>query len=142
MAITIRRPVTVRVIVTADLKERLLQETQQAVAQLDLELKQLEFQSKRVLSDFAKQGREALTTLQQRLEEERQQRLNVKQELLQRMQAISSLELGEEVVHSTVEADWTVEVGQSWSQIQGAEIVLKDDIVVEIREPGRLTEKG
>jgi F0F1-type ATP synthase membrane subunit b/b' len=142
LAITIRRPVTVKAIVTVGLKENLVRELQQAVAQVDLELKHLEFQGKKLLSDFSNQGREAVEALQQRLESERQQRLQAKQELLQKIQAVAALELGEEVVHSTVEADWTVEIGQSWSQIQGAEIVLKDDIVVEIREAGRLTKEG
>lgn len=48
------------------------------------------------------------------------------------------MELGQEVVHSTVEADWAVQVGQSWAQIHAAEIVLKDGVVVEIREAGIL----
>ncbi len=72
----------------------------------------------------------------QRLEAERQKRMQAEQELLQKIQAVEALELGQEVIHSTVEADWTVQVGQNWSQIHAVEIVLKDDIVVEIREAG------
>lgn len=134
LSVTIRRPVTVKAIVTASLKDSLVQELQQAVVQMELELQQLEFQSKKLLSDFAKQGSEQLTSLKQRLESERQKRMQAKQELLQKIQVVEALELGDEVVHSTVEADWTVQVGQSWAEIQGTEIVLKDNIVVEIRQ--------
>lgn len=131
---TIRRPITVKAIVTDGLKDSLVQELQQALSTLELELQQLDFQSKKLLSDFAKQGPEQLDAIKQRLEAERQKRAQARQELLQKIQVVAALELGQEVVHSTVEAAWTVQIGQRWTQIQGAEIVLKDDIVVEIRQ--------
>ncbi len=136
MAVTIRRPITVKAIVTRGLKDSLVSDLQQALVKLDLDLQQLDFQGKTLLSDLAKQDSEQLRSLMQRLEAERQKRMQAEQELLQKIQAVEALELGQEVIHSTVEADWTVQVGQNWSQIHAVEIVLKDDIVVEIREAG------
>ncbi|NLY54720.1 MAG: 16S rRNA processing protein RimM [Firmicutes bacterium] len=136
MALVIRRPVTVKAIVTDGLKDELLMDLQEAMQKVELDLQQLEFEGKRLLADLEKQGSERIDVFKQQLEAERQKRLDAKKELAQKMQAVDALELGQEVVHSTVEAEWTVEVGQNWKEIYGTEIILKDDIVVEIREAG------
>jgi len=136
LALVIRRPVTVKAIVTDGLKDELLMDLQEAMQKVELDLQQLEFEGKRLLADLEKQGSERIDVFKQQLEAERQKRLDAKKELAQKMQAVDALELGQEVVHSTVEAEWTVEVGQNWKEIYGTEIILKDDIVVEIREAG------
>lgn len=134
MSVTIQRPITVKAIVTDLLKDTLLVELQQALERIEHDLAQLEFQGKKMLLDLEKQGSSQLFSVKQQLAVEREKRLEAKNELLQKMQAVEALELGQEVVHSSVEGIWQVEVGQRWSEILGSEIVLKDDVVVEIRE--------
>lgn len=134
MTLSIRRPIAVKAIVTDKLKHDLLQDVNQAQANLDIELQQLEFQGKKLLADFAKQAPDQLGAIRQQIEAEREKRLTSKQELTHKAQAIAALELDQEILHSTVEGDWTVQVGHNWDAISEAEIVLKDGIVVEIRE--------
>lgn len=133
MDLSILRPVTVKAIVTAELQAQLLADLRQAVDNADRELQQLDFQGKKMLLDIERRSPERLPGLQQQLEAERQKRQEMKKELLQRLEAVEAFRLGQEVVHSTVQGFCTLAVGQNWSQVQSAEIVLKDDVVVEIR---------
>lgn len=133
MALSIVRPVTVKAIVTDRLREGLLLDLRKAVENADRDLQQLDFEGKKMLLHLERRNPERTSALQQQLETERQKRLDGKKELLQKLQAVETLQLGQEVVHSTVEGVWTLEIGQSWSAVLGVEIVLKDDIVVEIR---------
>ncbi len=137
MALTIRRPITVKSIVTDLLKDSLLNDLQTALQKLEQDIQQLEFQGKKLLTDLEKQNPQRVAVFKQQLDGERQKRADAKKELLQKMQAVQALELAQEVIHSTVEGVWEVEVGQNWKDIQGSEIVLKDDVVIEIREPGK-----
>lgn len=137
MALTIRRPITVKSVVTDLLKDSLLSDLQTALQKLEQDTQQLEFQGKKLLADLEKQNSQRVAVFKQQLDGERQKRVEAKRDLLQKMQAVEALEPGQEVIHSTVEGVWEVEVGQNWKEIQGAEIVLKDDVVIEIREPGK-----
>lgn len=133
MALSILRPVTVKAIVTDQLRAGLLVDLRKVLENAEREIQQLDFQGKKMLLDLERRNPERTSALQQQLEAERQKRLDGKKELLQKLQAVLALQLGQEVIHSTVEGVWTLEIGQSWSAVQGVEIVLKDDIVVEIR---------
>ncbi len=134
MALTILRPITVKAIVTEQLKSQLQVELRLAIEQAEQRLQHLEFQSKRVLLDLERKSPERLPKARRQLDAKRQEGQEAKQQLLQRLDAIAELRAGQEVVHSTTQGIWTVSVGQSWSEVQTAEIVIKDDVVVEIRQ--------
>ncbi|MGI6343680.1 MAG: YlqD family protein [Bacillota bacterium] len=133
MAITIGRPVIVKAIVTDALKDDLLIDLQNALTRLEEDSHQFDFQGRKMVQDLEKTNPQRVAVFKQQLETERQKRQEAKQELLQKMQAVESLEVGQEVVHSTVQGFWDVEVGQNWEAIEKAEIVIKDGVVIEIR---------
>ena len=133
MALSVLRPITVKAIVTAELQASLLADLSRALEQAERELQQLDFQGKKMLLDLERKHPDRLPGLQQQLEAERQKRQEMKQELLQRVATVEAFSLGQEVVHSTVQGFCTVMLGHRWSEVQSAEIVLRDDVVVEIR---------
>jgi hypothetical protein len=134
MALTILRPVTVKAIVTEPLKSQLQAELSTAIEQAERRLQHLEFQGKRMLLDLERKHPERLPEAKHQLEAKRQEGQAAKQELLQKLAVVEALQPGQEVVHSTAQGIWTVAVGQRWSEVQAAEIVIKDDVVVEIRQ--------
>lgn len=131
MSLKIIRPVTVKVIVTEELKERVASDLQQAIHRIDGELQQLDFQAKRTLSDLEKTTPQRVAVVKSQFEVERQKRLDTRRELVEKLKAIAGLPLGQETVHSTVESLVEVRVGDVWKS--SVEIVLKDDRIVEIR---------
>ena len=54
--ITLRIPVTVKSKVTQELKDKILKETEQILADIDREMQNLEFQTQRMMSEQAKIG--------------------------------------------------------------------------------------
>ena len=107
------------------------------MAALDLEMQQLDFQGQKILADAARQGADQVSALKQQLQMKQEKQLLKKKELKQKIHAVAVLPLGQEVVHSTIDGQHLVRVGQSWSDIHSAEIVLENDIVIEIRIPGQ-----
>jgi hypothetical protein len=114
MPLTIRRQVTVKAVVTEELKEQLAAELQSALARLEAEIGQLEAQDG-VAGEIRKR---------------RQQR----EQLVARMRELVRLEQGQEIVQGSVEGEVQVKAGDDWARLFAAEIVLKDGKVVAIRE--------
>lgn len=133
MPLSIIRPVTVKAIVTDQLKSGLMADLQRAIASAERELQQLEFQGRKLQLECERRNPERLPGLQQQLEGERQKRQTAKTELGQKLRAVEALEIGQEVIHSTAQLLCQVEVGQAWPDSAAGEIVLQDGVVVAIR---------
>src|SRR5690606_18861133 len=103
-SISLKRQVAIKAIVTETFKQQDTAEIQQALQQLDLNLQQLEFQGKRAIADMEKQtispaGPQAqaqMNALKDSIEQERQRLLGGKQEMLQRLNMVSQLEMNSE----------------------------------------------
>ena len=136
-SISLKRQVSIKAIVTEVFKTNASGEIQQNLQQLDLSLQQLEFQAKRAVSEVEKQkgSLAEVENLKVQIEQERQ-RLNIgKQELLQRLNMIGQLEMNSEFLQGTLDNYVEVKIGDNlYEKISNAEIVLKDGVVVEIRE--------
>ena len=131
MSLKIVRPITVKVIVTEQLKEKLAFDLQHALQRVEGELQQIEYQGIKMQTDIDKANPQRATAIRSQLDAEKQKRLTVRRELLEKLKAIAALEIGQEQVHSTVESVFEVNVGDTWHY--AVEIVLKDDRIVEIR---------
>lgn len=129
--LTVVRPITVKVIVTEALKDKLALDMQQALQRLDSELQQIEAQSRKIVADMEKANPERARMVKGQLEAEKQKRNETRRELIERIKAVAALEVGQEQVHSTVEGIANVKVGDIWQS--AVEIVIKDDRIVEIR---------
>lgn len=87
------------------------------------------------------QGGEIAQQVRQQLENERRVREQRREELFRQMQQIQQLELGTEIQNMTVETVVDVKPGDDWTKVLlGAEIILKDGIVVELRQNGQRIE--
>ncbi|MDB5085609.1 MAG: hypothetical protein JWN30_2495 [Bacilli bacterium] len=136
-SISIRQPVAVKLVLTEDTKREIVKNIQQAIGQVQIELEQLDFQSRRALDEAAKQGQGAVEAITARLEEEHNTRTQKREEMMQQLSQIQQTAIGEELPQGQVETTIEVNVGDSWLQVlQGQEIIIKDGVVSEIRRPG------
>lgn len=135
--LTIRQPVAVKVILTEETKQSWLAELRRLINATIAELEELEFRGKQWIRDAEKQGEAAVHAAEERIEMERAQRVERREQLIQQLSQIQQMDLGSEVPNGTVETSVDVTVGDSWEKILlGSEIIVKDGIVVEIRRSG------
>lgn len=132
--LTIKCPVTIKAIVTEKLKKQMAAEMQDAIQKIDMELQQIEFQAKRIMADQVRQDAQRLITIRQQVEAEKQQRIEVKEHLLEQIKNAAQLELGAEVVQGQLEQFVGIDVGDDLHKIMATEIVVKDGKVLEIRQ--------
>jgi len=141
-SISLKRQVAIKAIVTDAFKQNVTAEIQQALQQLDLNLQQLEFQGKRAMADLEKKGitpagpqqQAQMDALRQSIEQERDRLMQGKNEMLQRLNMVSQLEMNSEFLQGTVDNYVDVKVGDNlYEKLSNTEVILKDGVVVEIR---------
>jgi exonuclease VII large subunit len=139
-SLLLKRPVTVKAIVTAQWKEEVTQQLQKQVAQLDQQMQQLEMQGKRTIEEITKQAGEANPQVQKQAEniqgqvnQKKAEMLEKKNQFLQQLQQIQLLELDQEVVQAQMESFFRIEQGDNLVKKLNVEVVLRDGIVEEIR---------
>lgn len=135
--LTIRQPVAVKFILTEETKQNWLAELRRLVNTTIAELEELEFRSKQWMRDAEKQGDAAVQAAEERVQMERSQREERREQLIAQLSQIQQMDIGSEVANGTVETSVEVKVGDAWDKVLlGSEIVIKDGIVVEIRQGG------
>lgn len=132
-SITITRPVIIKVKVTEEYKIKAAAETQGALAQLDARLRQFELQAQRALAEVERKNPQGAAAARAQLESERQRLLEGRQGFLKRLKDLGALIPGDEVVSGQVESIIELKPGDEWAKVMGAEIVLEDGKVVQIR---------
>ena len=130
----IHYPVTIKVIVTEPFLTSLRVEIDAQIRRLLTELDQISYQQKLLTLEQAKNPKAPIAAQLQQLELEKQKRLDAQQRMLERKKESFQLALGSEVLHSQSEASLEVTIGDLWHDITSQEIILKDGIVVEIRQ--------
>lgn len=134
----IRRPIQVKLILTEPTRNRFLGEIEEQVKRLRMELEQLQFQGKKLLSDAQRRGPAAVEMVRERLAREERARRERIEALKAQAEQLRALPEGSEVLYTTVESDVEIRVGDDWNALMsGAEIVIKDGVVVAIRD-GRM----
>ncbi|CVK17690.1 MULTISPECIES: YlqD family protein [Sporomusa] len=131
--LTIKCPVTVKAKVTEDLKAHLAAEIQEAIRKADLELQQIEFHAKRMMTEQAKQDAQGLVGLRQQIDAERQKRLDFKNHMLEKLKETAQLEIGAEVVQGTMDRVVTVSIGDDLHKLMATEILLEDGKIIAFR---------
>ncbi|MFM2312453.1 MAG: hypothetical protein RLZZ04_1729 [Cyanobacteriota bacterium] len=139
-SLLLKRPVTVKAIVTAQWKEEVTQQLQKQVAQLDQQMQQLEMQGKRTIEEITKQAGAANPQVQKQAEniqgqvnQKKAEMLEKKNQFLQQLQQIQLLELDQEVVQAQMESFFRLEQGDNLVNKLNVEVVLRDGVVEEIR---------
>ena len=139
-SLLLKRPVTVKAIVTAQWKEEVTQQLQKQVAGLDKQMQQLEMQGRRTIEEITKQAGQANPQVQKQAEniqgqvnQKKAEMLEKKNQFLQQLQQIQLLELDQEVVQAQMESFFRLEQGDNLVKKLNVEVVLRDGVVEEIR---------
>ena len=132
--ITLKCPVTVKSKVTEVLKEQMVVEIKEAIAKIDMELQQIEFHAKRLMTEQVRSDVQGLTALRQQIDGEKQKRHEMKAHLQEKMQETVQLEIGAEIVQGTMEQLVTVGEGDDLQKLMNREILLEDGKILAIRE--------
>lgn len=132
-SITIKCPVTIKAKVTEELKQHLAAEIQENIHKADMELQQIDFHAKRMLSEQAKQDAQGLTALRQQIDGETQKRLEFKNHMTEKLKETARLEIGSEIAQGNLEQIVTIKIGDDLHKYMKAEILLEDGKVIAFR---------
>lgn len=133
--VSLRRPLAYRVIVTEKFRQEMAEELQQAADQVQEQLDQLEFQSRRYLLELQKTNLSQAIATRDEIEKEKRKQQRLKEEILNRKKQIGELPDGERFLRGTLEGIVEAEVGDNLRSLLGtAEIVVRDDVIVEIKD--------
>ena len=141
-SLLLKRNVIVKAIVTETFKQKTNEQVQKQVQALDTQMQQLEFQGKRAIAEIEKKTTQPAgpeTTKQTdaitaQVNAQKTKILNQKNVLLQQLNQVSAMELGQEVnLQTNVESYCRVAPGDNFGQKMRVEVVLEDDIIKEIR---------
>lgn len=134
--VELKRVVMVKAIVTEPFKQNLVKELERAVANIDGQLSQMEERGKNYLEDLKKKGlMQKAAAFRHQIDDERSRQSAARSDLLLKIEEAKNLQLGTEFVQGPLEGPVTVKMGENlYKKIGGAEIVVKDGIIQEIRE--------
>ena len=139
-SLLLKRPVTIKAIVTAKWKEEATQQLQKQVAQLDKQMQQLDMQGKRTIEEMTKQAggetpqvKKQAENVQGQVNQKKAEMLEKKNQFLQQLQQIQLLELDQEVIQAQMESFFRLEQGDNLVQKLNVEVVLRDGVVEAIR---------
>ncbi len=135
MSLIVKRPVILKNIVTETFKKQLIEELSAAIKQIDMHLEQMEFQMRRTISELEKSDPRRARVAREEMMLERQRQEQIRHNLQKKLEEVSNLEIGSEFITGTYDAPVKIEVGDNIRQkLSQAEIIVKDGIVVGIRE--------
>lgn len=130
----VRRNVVVRAVVTPNLKERFLRELQASLDRIGAEQRELEARTRRYL--LQSPTAEMASAIRQQVEIESRRYEVAKREIQDRMQEVERWREGDRVYYETLEGVVELKVGDSLEEkLEGAEIVIRDGVIIEIKEP-------
>ena len=133
MGITVSRPVVIKAVVTESFKRLYIQDLEEAMKRVDAIVLQIDTQIRR--AELERQLSAQSRAVRQQLELERARQEATKAELSMRLREAQELALNSEFPQGTMESLVEVSVGDNlFDKIGRTELVVKDGIVLEIRE--------
>jgi len=140
-SLLLKRPVTIKVIVTPRWKEEAQQQLQAQMVQIDAQIQQLESQGQRAIAEIQRQSliplppaaSQQIDNIQIQVNQQKSEFLEQKNQYLQQLQQVQLLELNQEVAQAQLESFFRVEKGDNLVAKMNVELVLRDGIVEEIR---------
>jgi hypothetical protein len=137
----LKRPVTIKAVVTPRWKEEMLQQLQGQINQIDSQLQQIDLQGQRAIAEIQKQSlqppgpqvMQQIDTIQIQINQKKSELLEEKNLRLQQLQQVQLIELNQEVEQGQLEGFFRIEKGDNLIQKMQVEILLRDGVVEEIR---------
>ncbi len=140
-SLLLKRPVTIKAIVTPRWKEEVQQQLQSQINQFDRQMEQLEMQGKRTIEEINKKTTQPpnpqltrqIENIQGQVNQKKGELLNKKNQSLQQLQQVQLLDLDQEVVQAQMGSFFRLEKGDNLVKKLNVEVVIRDGIVEEIR---------
>ena len=140
-SLLLKRPVNLKVIVTTRWKEEMQQQLQAQINQLDNQIQQIEMQGQRAITEIQKQSisppgpevTQQIDNIQLQVNQKKSELLERKNQFLQQMQQVQTVELEQEVVQGQLESFFRIEKGENLVKKLSVEIVVRDGVIEEIR---------
>jgi hypothetical protein len=131
----VKREVLLKAIVTDKLKTQLKEAVHGAIGQLTDSQEEMEKQYRRLMLEVQRMDASRAMAVRQQVDIERRKHEDAKKDLEEQLAEYDELQDGEEFVLRTLEGTVDIQVGDNFfEKVRGAEIVIEDDIVKEIRE--------
>lgn len=135
MGLTVTRPVLIKAVVTESFKRLYVQDLEDAIKRAETILEQITTQIRR--SELERQVSAQSRAIRQQLEVEHARQEAARAELQMRLREAEALQLNTEFTQGTVESLVEVSIGDNlFNKLGRAEILVKDGIILEIREEG------
>jgi len=135
MGLTVTRPVLIKAVVTESFKRLYVQDLEDAIKRADVILEQITTQIRR--SELERQVSPQSRAIRQQLEVEHARQEAARAELQMRLREAEALQLNTEFTQGTVESLVEVSIGDNlFNKLGRAEILVKEGIILEIREEG------
>jgi len=132
-SITVQRPVVIKAIVTESFKRLYVSDLEDAIKRVDAIVQQIDVQFRRF--ELERQVNPQSRAIRQQLELERARQDGTRMELQARLREAQELELNSEFTQGTIEGTVELAVGDNlFDKISRTELIVKDGIVLEIRE--------
>jgi len=133
----VKREVLLKAIVTDRLKAQLKEAVEGAIGQLTDSQEEMEKQYRRLMLEVQRMDATRAMAVRQQVDVERRKHEDAKKDLQEQLAEYDELQMGEEFVLRTLEGTVEIQLGDNFfEKVRGAEIVIEDDIVKEIREQG------
>lgn len=140
-SLLLKRPITIKAIVTPRWKEEVQQQLQSQIDQFDRQMEQLDMQGKRTIEEINKKTTQPpnpqlsrqIENIQGQVNQKKGELLNKKNQSLQQLQQVQLLDLDREVVQAQMEGFFRLEKGDNLVKKLNVEVVIRDGIVEEIR---------
>jgi len=137
-SITVQRPIVIKTIVTEGFKRLYTADLEDAIKRVDAIVQQIDVQVRRF--ELERQITPQSRAIRQQLDLERARQEATRAELGARLREAQELELNSEFTQGTIEGTVDLSVGDNlFDKISRTEIIVKDGIVLEIREAAPLS---
>ena len=135
-SVIVTRAVSVRAIVTEELKKELVEELQGMADETQRRIDQMDFEARRYLAELQRTNLNQAMAVRKQIEAEKSKHEGAKKDIMDRIADVQKLELDSEFPRMTLESTVEVKDGDNLLEKLGrTEIVVKDGVVVEIRNP-------
>ncbi|KJS81241.1 MAG: hypothetical protein JM58_17540 [Peptococcaceae bacterium BICA1-8] len=131
--INVMRTIVVKQIVTENFQKKAALEIQEALKKVEVDIENFDKQTKKTITELTLKGHPQINQIKQQIDTEKEKLTSYKQQLLDQLKIISKLNLDEEIVQGTVDGPMEIKVGDNFDGLNRVEVVLKDGIVMEIR---------
>ncbi|HOS93911.1 MAG TPA: YlqD family protein [Armatimonadota bacterium] len=133
-SLIVRRPVGILRIVTEDFKSKLIADLKEAAESVEMRIQQIDFQTRGYIEQVQKSDIKRAMALKEQVAAEKRRHESLRGEILERLQEAEALELDSEYEQGHVESEVEIKEGDNITEVLGdAAIVVKDDVVIEIR---------